>query len=252
MTEPRSAATRSTATACSPPTRTSATRSRRRRCRCTLPSCSRPTCRLADSEPIMVHELAHQWFGDSVAPRSWSDVWLNEGHADLVRVAVRGRVLPRREPGYDFVPRVQRGLLARGPVAQAVRAGGAPDARTSCSTCSARTSTTAALTVLYALRQVIGERAFERARAPLGPAERGPVGGHRRFHRARLEGRRPRPRPVPARLAVRHEDAGDAGTPGLDVLLSRCGDRRQRAHGASARCGRASLRPHAWSCVDTV
>jgi len=32
-------------------------------------------------DPIMAHELAHQWFGDSVAPRSWSDVWQNEGHA---------------------------------------------------------------------------------------------------------------------------------------------------------------------------
>jgi len=29
----------------------------------------------------MLHELAHQWFGDSVAPYEWSDVWLNEGHA---------------------------------------------------------------------------------------------------------------------------------------------------------------------------
>jgi aminopeptidase N len=31
--------------------------------------------------PIMVHELAHQWFGDSVAPVQWSDLWQNEGHA---------------------------------------------------------------------------------------------------------------------------------------------------------------------------
>ena len=29
----------------------------------------------------MLHELAHQWFGDSVAPYEWSDVWQNEGHA---------------------------------------------------------------------------------------------------------------------------------------------------------------------------
>src|SRR3954468_9057575 len=32
-------------------------------------------------EPTMVHELSHMWFGDSVAPYSWDDVWLNEGHA---------------------------------------------------------------------------------------------------------------------------------------------------------------------------
>ncbi|MGP4047878.1 M1 family metallopeptidase [Streptomyces sp. 2A115] len=32
-------------------------------------------------ESVMVHELSHQWFGNSVAPRTWSDLWLNEGHA---------------------------------------------------------------------------------------------------------------------------------------------------------------------------
>jgi aminopeptidase N len=35
----------------------------------------------AVAEPILVHELAHQWFGDDIAPAEWSDVWLNEGHA---------------------------------------------------------------------------------------------------------------------------------------------------------------------------
>lgn len=30
---------------------------------------------------LAAHELAHQWFGDSLTVRSWSDTWLNEGFA---------------------------------------------------------------------------------------------------------------------------------------------------------------------------
>lgn len=33
------------------------------------------------SESLMVHELAHQWFGNSVSVTSWQDMWLNEGFA---------------------------------------------------------------------------------------------------------------------------------------------------------------------------
>ncbi|MFJ8677621.1 M1 family aminopeptidase [Streptomyces sp. NPDC093589] len=38
-----------------------------------------------DSAPdakLLVHELAHQWFGNSVTPRAWKDMWLNEGFAN--------------------------------------------------------------------------------------------------------------------------------------------------------------------------
>ena len=32
---------------------------------------------------VVIHELAHQWFGDSVSVADWSDIWLNEGPATL-------------------------------------------------------------------------------------------------------------------------------------------------------------------------
>lgn len=30
---------------------------------------------------VLAHELAHHWFGDSVSPSDWKDIWLNEGLA---------------------------------------------------------------------------------------------------------------------------------------------------------------------------
>ena len=33
------------------------------------------------SPEVIVHEMAHQWYGDEVTPGDWRDVWMNEGMA---------------------------------------------------------------------------------------------------------------------------------------------------------------------------
>jgi aminopeptidase N len=46
---------------------------------------TRPTYSPASlTQSTVVHELAHQWFGDSVAVHHWSDIWLNEGAATFM------------------------------------------------------------------------------------------------------------------------------------------------------------------------
>jgi aminopeptidase N len=51
-----------------------------------------------DAEPIAAHELAHQWFGDSVSLQRWSDIWLKEGFATYAEALW----LEHSRPGYDL------------------------------------------------------------------------------------------------------------------------------------------------------
>ena len=164
-----SAATRSRTTACWPPTPASPTRWRRRRISLfpadLLEGAQTPA---AVYEPVMVHELAHQWFGDSVAPERWSDVWLNEGHATWYE----------HEYGGQRVLRPVRGRLLQGRL---------PARRTSCAplrpvakpkgnrfnTLFSDNVYSGGGLVLYALQQTVGDPAFRAIERGWAQRERG-------------------------------------------------------------------------------
>ncbi len=52
------------------------------------------------SDDLIAHELAHQWFGDYVTCRDWSEGWLNEGFATFFEHVWREKQLGRDE--YDY------------------------------------------------------------------------------------------------------------------------------------------------------
>jgi aminopeptidase N len=46
---------------------------------------TRPLYSNVRSESTIAHELAHQWFGDSVSVQTWPNIWLNEGFATFAQ-----------------------------------------------------------------------------------------------------------------------------------------------------------------------
>ena len=110
-------------------------------------------------ESIMVHELSHQWFGDSVSPYTWSDLWLNEGHATWYEALYAEEkankpMEARMKAAYGASDRWR---AAGGPPA----APKAPEPGQKISIFRPNVYDGAAL-ALYALRQEIGSPAFER------------------------------------------------------------------------------------------
>jgi aminopeptidase N len=53
------------------------------------------------SDPLVSHELAHQWFGDLLTCRDWSHAWLNEGFATFFETIWREADLGYDEYLYD-------------------------------------------------------------------------------------------------------------------------------------------------------
>ncbi|GAA3766831.1 M1 family metallopeptidase [Streptomyces phyllanthi] len=110
-------------------------------------------------ESIMVHELAHQWFGNSVSPRTWSDLWLNEGHASWYEA-----LYAEEEAGRSLEDRMERAYGA----SDQWRAAGGPPAAPKAPKPGQKIDIfrpnvyDGAALFLYALRQKMGSPAFQR------------------------------------------------------------------------------------------
>ena len=119
-------------------------------------------------DPTLLHEMSHMWFGDSVAPYAWSDLWLNEGHAswyEFLYAEEKGFLEGDTEgypddSGYADFDDLMKAVYAHG---DQWRAEDGPVALpTSEDTLFAFQRYHGGALVLYALRQKIGATAFQR------------------------------------------------------------------------------------------
>jgi aminopeptidase N len=115
----------------------------------------------------MLHELSHMWFGDSVSPYEWSDLWLNEGHAswyEFTYAAEKGFLANDTagypdEVGYADLDSLMRAVYAHG---DQWRHDFGPVALPNAETLFSLNVYHGGALVLYALRQVVGDATFQR------------------------------------------------------------------------------------------
>jgi aminopeptidase N len=112
-------------------------------------------------DPVMLHEAAHQWFGNSVSPWEWSDLWLNEGHASWYEFTwAEERGFEPGGQGFATVEELMRRVYELGDNWRAVL--GPPGRPLSGSTEDLFNPNVyyGGALVLYALRQRVGEEDF--------------------------------------------------------------------------------------------
>jgi aminopeptidase N len=124
--------------------------------------------------PTMTHELAHQWFGDSVAPQVWSNIWQNEGHATWYEVtwAEENHQLID-DYGYDTVDELMRAIYAGGDQDRHDHGAVARPLSGSVDDLFSSQSYEGGALVLYALRQKVGADTFAKIERTWAQVPRG-------------------------------------------------------------------------------
>jgi aminopeptidase N len=105
----------------------------------------------------MMHELVHSYFGNSVSPATWADLWLNEGHADFYGLLYRYERGWADSLGLTSLEARMKDTYARGD--QWRRTSG-PVAAPNAANLFDSQRYLGGVLVLYALRQLVGEDAF--------------------------------------------------------------------------------------------
>jgi aminopeptidase N len=105
----------------------------------------------------MMHEIVHSWWGNSVSPASWSDLWINEGHADLYGLMYRYERGWPDSRGYTTLEERMKYTYSQGDIWRALSG---PVADPNAENLFDNQRYTGGVLVLYALQERVGVEAF--------------------------------------------------------------------------------------------
>jgi aminopeptidase N len=105
----------------------------------------------------MMHEMVHNWWGNSVTPASWSDLWINEGHADYYGLLYRYERGWPDSRGFTTMEQRMKYTYSQGDI---WRASSGPVADPNAANLFDNQRYTGGVLVLYALREKVGPEPF--------------------------------------------------------------------------------------------